>query len=315
MAGDPGLGKSQIGTDIAARISQADGKLPDGGDAPTGSVIILAAEDAVSDTIRPRLEAAGADTRYVYAVGMIKNDEGGKRSFDLRTDLDKLEEFIKEIHCNREHVDDDVVLVIIDPISAYLGDVDSHKITLVSPVLMSVADFAEHNNVALLAIHHPPKNAPKKAIHAFSGSLGFSAAPRLVFIVTEDQIPGRCLLLAVKNNLGPKADGMGYHVVDANADHRIKTSAIEWDHEPVTISANETLRASNTSEPSKVEQAMDFLREPLADGPLDTTEIIEAGAAAGFSERTLREAKKRCGVKSGQSGGLAGTGSWQWWLP
>lgn len=311
IAGDPGLGKSQIATDIAARISKKNGKLPDGGHAPTGSVIILSAEDAVGDTIRPRLEAAGANTRYIHAVGMIKNDEGKKRAFDLRTDLDKLEEFIKKI---REH--DDVVLVIIDPISAYLGDVDSHKMTLVRPALATIADFAEDNTVAVLAIHHPPKEATKKAIHAFSGSLAFSAAPRLVFIVTEDQMPGRYLLLAVKSNLGPMADGLSYQIVDAWVDDdRIKTSVIEWDDEPVTMTANEALRAASTAEPSKVEQAQDFLHERLADGPLDTTELIEAGAAEGFSERTLREAKKRCGVKSGRSGGLAGKGSWQWWLP
>src|SRR4029077_13719563 len=58
LAGDPGMGKSQIGIDIGARITVA-GNWPDSGVAPVGSVIVLSAEDSTADTVRPRFEAAG----------------------------------------------------------------------------------------------------------------------------------------------------------------------------------------------------------------------------------------------------------------
>lgn len=60
ISGDPGFGKSQLATDMAAVISRG-ARWPDRGRAAKGSVILLSAEDDLSDTVRPRLEAAGAD--------------------------------------------------------------------------------------------------------------------------------------------------------------------------------------------------------------------------------------------------------------
>jgi hypothetical protein len=65
IAGDPGLGKSQITADIAARISTGS-DWPDGGAATAGSTIILSAEDGVADTLRPRLEVAGANLHRIH---------------------------------------------------------------------------------------------------------------------------------------------------------------------------------------------------------------------------------------------------------
>jgi ABC-type uncharacterized transport system fused permease/ATPase subunit len=59
VAGEPGLGKSQITVAMAAPITNG-GCWPFGeGCAPLGSVIILAAEDSVEHTTVPRLIAAG----------------------------------------------------------------------------------------------------------------------------------------------------------------------------------------------------------------------------------------------------------------
>jgi hypothetical protein len=60
IAGDPGLGKSTVTLDMAARVSTGR-PWPDAPDVstPVGSVILLSAEDGLADTIRPRLDAAG----------------------------------------------------------------------------------------------------------------------------------------------------------------------------------------------------------------------------------------------------------------
>lgn len=65
LDGDPGLGKSTATLDIAARVSTG-AALPGErtGRAPAG-VVLLSAEDDPGDTIRPRLEAAGADLRRI----------------------------------------------------------------------------------------------------------------------------------------------------------------------------------------------------------------------------------------------------------
>lgn len=75
IGGDPGTGKSQISTDIAARITMGS-EWPDGGDVPLGSTVILSAEDAMADTIVPRLMAAGADRSRVHVVKSALGDKG-----------------------------------------------------------------------------------------------------------------------------------------------------------------------------------------------------------------------------------------------
>ena len=67
VAGDPGLGKSYMSLDIAARISLG-GPWPDGGYAPLGNVLIISAEDGLADTIRPRLELLGADLGRIHVI-------------------------------------------------------------------------------------------------------------------------------------------------------------------------------------------------------------------------------------------------------
>jgi hypothetical protein len=124
IAGHPGLAKSQVTCYLAARVT-AGGAWPDsGGQAAGGAqVVILTAEDDVADTVRPRLEAAGADLSRVHiADGVIRGYSGDgtrhQRQFSLESDLVALNAKLAELKR--------VELVVIDPISAYLGTIDSH---------------------------------------------------------------------------------------------------------------------------------------------------------------------------------------------
>jgi RecA-family ATPase len=65
LDGDPGLGKSTLLIDIAARVT-SHGMLFNNQQGPIGTVILMSAEDPAENTIRPRLEAAGA---YVERIG------------------------------------------------------------------------------------------------------------------------------------------------------------------------------------------------------------------------------------------------------
>ena len=71
IAGDPGLGKSLVTIDIAARVSKGSG-FPDGAPCEPGDVIILSAEDDAEDTIRPRLDAAGADVSRIHLLEAVR---------------------------------------------------------------------------------------------------------------------------------------------------------------------------------------------------------------------------------------------------
>jgi putative DNA primase/helicase len=180
LAGEAGLGKSQVTIGVAAAVSNG-GPWPCGeGPAPLGNVIILSAEDGAADTVIPRLMAAGADRQRVHLISGVTSEDGkGRRAFDLQSDLDLLEAKIAEIG--------DVKLVIIDPISSYLGrKVDSHVNAAVRATLEPVGEMAERLRVAFLSVTHPPKGSTTTAINRFIGSVAFVAAARSAFMVTRD---------------------------------------------------------------------------------------------------------------------------------
>src|SRR5215211_8806832 len=73
--GDPGLGKSAMTLDLAARVSSGRG-FPDGAECESAGVVLLSAEDGLADTIRPRLDAAGADTSKILALATVPDENG-----------------------------------------------------------------------------------------------------------------------------------------------------------------------------------------------------------------------------------------------
>ena len=139
IAGLPDEGKGQLANYIVARVTTG-GSWPMGeGRSPIGNVVILQAEDGLSDTVVPRLAAAGADLSRVHLLGLVA-DQGKKRMLNLQTDLEILRRKIIEVG--------DVKLAVIDPVSAYMGvgKMDSFRTTdvravLVAPVIENDGNF------------------------------------------------------------------------------------------------------------------------------------------------------------------------------
>jgi putative DNA primase/helicase len=171
IGGEPGLGKSQITAALAAAVTTG-GQWPcNEGRAPKGSVLILSAEDDAADTIRPRLDAAGADASGVHLISAVSDIDGnGRRTFNLQADLSLLEKAIKRIA--------DVRLVIIDPVSSYLGRIDSHKNADVRGTLEPLGDMASRLRVAVVSITHFSKGTSQSAVNSFIGSIFCCRCPR-----------------------------------------------------------------------------------------------------------------------------------------
>src|SRR5262245_569469 len=132
FAGDPGLGKSQIAINIAARVTDG-GEWPDGGTPPIGNVVMLSAEDDVADTLRPRFEAAGGHLDRCHVVRGIRSETGGQRTFSLQGDLDLLGAQLAAVG--------NVKLVIIDPVTCYCGKVHGNSTTDIRGLLAPLTEF------------------------------------------------------------------------------------------------------------------------------------------------------------------------------
>jgi hypothetical protein len=303
MIGDPGEGKSCVTVDIAARVSR--GRVwPDGGVAPLGGAVLLTAEDGLADTVRPRLDAMGADPRRIVALRGIKRPgEPTPAPFRLAEDLTHLESAIRQTGA---------VLVVVDPVSAYLGKADSFKDADVRGVLAPLATLAERTGAGIVAVMHLTKDAQRKVLYRAQGSLAFVAASRAVFTVAVDQDdPERRLFLPVKNNLGPKPAGLAFRLIPTGGAVRV-----EWDADPVTVDADTALAGPEpVQERGEREEAKEFLMELLADGPVPSEEVKRQARMAGIAERTLIRARYDMGVKAVRIGGPGGTGHWEWALP
>ena len=205
LAGDPGLGKSFVTLDIAARVSRG-ASWPDLAllnQSPAG-VVLFNAEDDLADTIAPRLDKAEADDRNVVAVEGVAM-MGHRRCFSLEQDLPRLAEVVEQNPGTR--------LVVIDPISAYTGKVDSHNNTEVRGLLAPLAEVAGRYHLAIVAVTHLSKSGGTKAVYRAMGSLAFAAASRAVWAIVKDlNDPQRRLFLPAKLNLAQDPDGMAYRI-------------------------------------------------------------------------------------------------------
>ena len=202
-----------------------------------------------------------------------------------------------------------VRLLVVDPISAYLGTAKSpNHGTDVRTVLGRFAMFAAQHDLGGLAISHLNKTSGARAITRIMGSLEWVAAPRAVFLVTEEAGTDRRLFLPLKNNLASDRFGYAFRIEDRVVAHGIKTSAVVWDQEPVVITADEALAAAAKGRTSG---AIDFLEQVLSDGPVGQTEIVRLGKEAGYSEKNLRTAREKLGVTP-QKEGFGPNGKWVW---
>jgi hypothetical protein len=311
IAGEAGLGKSQLSIAMAAAVTTG-GEWPcREGRASQGNVVILSAEDGAADTVVPRLIAAGADRARVELVSAVL-DGKSRRAFDLSADLALLDKKISEIG--------DVKLIIIDPISSYLGPkVDSHVNAAVRGVLEPVSEMAARLRIAIVAITHPPKGTGTTAINRFIGSIAFVAAARAAFMVTcdaEDEI--RRLFLPVKNNLAPLGKGLAFRLEQRLVADGIVGSSVAWETEPVTITADQALQAADDrgGGGGARAEAEEFLLDTLAGGAIAVKDLQADAKQAGLSWATVRRAKDRLGVVAErESHGRDGGGRWTWAKP
>ena len=204
-------------------------------------------------------------------------------------------------------------LVIVDPVTAYLGGTDSHKNSDIRGLLAPLSALAAKSEVAIVAVSHLNKNASGPAMYRTMGSLAFVAAARAVFAVTKDKNdPDRRLVLPVKNNLGPDGSGLGYRLA---AGPEGGVPVVAWEADPVTVAVDDALRPDDDGdEQSAKAEAVEWLADMLACGPLAAKEIKDRARGDGISPRTLDRAKSTLGVRAHRVG-FGADGCWQWALP
>jgi putative DNA primase/helicase len=208
IVGEAGVGKGQVAAFLAAKVSTG-GEWPGGGTACRGSVVYITAEDRGADTIRPRLEAAGADLNRVHVIEGV-NDHFGRRPFNLVTDLSYVSELLGQVRKPR--------LVIVDPVNACLSSTDVYRfnpnsVTQVRGLLRQYEDLADQHRVAMVFVTHFTKSNRGSVLSRVTGSFAFVAAARSVFTVERKQDdPAQRVFAPAKSNLGPETPPLVFRI-------------------------------------------------------------------------------------------------------
>jgi putative DNA primase/helicase len=319
LAGDPGIGKSLLTLDIASRVSRGeswpdstllapreDRSLAEREKYSPASVVLLSAEDDVGDTIRPRLEAHSADCSRIHVIRAIAARDAQNsycRLFDLSRDLEHLEMLLDRLP--------DCRLIVIDPVSAYLGRCIENTNSEVRGLLGPLVALAAERNLAVLAVTHLRKE-DGAAMYRTMGSMAFIAAARAAWIVCKDPNDDRRrLFLPVKNNLANEARGLAYTIEPLGANG---APVVSWSADAIETSADSAIQRSPRPKGRPNDErleAAEWLTNFLADGPQPASEVREAAEAHGFAYGTLRKAFRDLG---GTASRLEGATGWRWQL-
>lgn len=273
IQGDPGDGKSTFILNVAAMLSQGKGFDEDMKLETPVNVIYQTAEDGLADTVKPRLESAGADCTRISII-----DESEK---SVSMTDDRLEQAILK---------ENAKLLILDPIQAYLGgSTDMNRANEARDITKKLGSIAERTGCAIVLIGHMNKGSVAKAAYRGMGSIDFFAVARSVLLVgrVEGQ-PDMRAVVQIKNNLSAFGHAKAFELTE---------DGFRWigDYE---ITADEVL-GGIMPKVNKLDLAKQFLKDLAGSNEMiSSTEILEKAGQKGISKRTLEIAKKELGVKA-----------------
>lgn len=293
IEGDPGEGKTTLVLKLAAALSRG---LPlscdDDKEYEPIHIIYQTAEDGIEDTIKPRLEKAGADCSMIRVI-----DETDKEL--LMTD-DRLEQAIIETGAR---------LIILDPIQAYIGaTVDMHRANEIRPVLKHLGIIAEKHNCAIILIGHMNKASGSKSTYRGLGSIDIQATARSVLLVARlRDKPNIRIMAHDKSSLAPAGDAIGFEMTEDNGMVCIG---------PYDITIDELLSGNEGRGKKKLDIAENFIKEYFGSNKvIPSNEIMMEAAKRSIKRNTLLSAKKKLGITSDKEKAEDGTIYWTWVMP
>ena len=310
LAGPAGIGKTTLALAFMSTLTNG-GRWPDGTLATPGNVLMWSGEDALDDTLVPRLLACGANMQRVRFVGRVR--EGNEmRAFDPAKDLPELRQAMLG------GGKDWKMLVIDSIVSATSGD--SHKNAEVRKGLEPLGALADETGCAILGISHFSKGTQgREPLERVTGSLAFGAYARMVLATAkrDQEHGGGRIVTRAKSNLGPDGGGFAYDIEQIELpDHPgMFASHVLWG-EAIEGTAREILAEAEAQpedgEGGALADAKSFLADLLADGEVTSRQVYADAEGAGHTRPTIRRAQKALRVEAVKEGLR---GRWVWRLP
>lgn len=292
LQGDPGDGKSQFALTLAALLSRGEPPPFAGPEAalPPLTVIYQTTEDDTDDTVVPRFIAANGNRENLV---FIREDEQKLTFGDDRI--------------RRAILLHNAKLLILDPMSAYIGDGCSlNAANETRAAFNHLITVARETDCAILIIAHMNKARDSSPLYRTSGSIDIAGSARSILAITRttnEENPNERLMVQVKSNLAPTGSGILFEVGEKGVTFL----------DELEISAEQALskpkaRIGRPSE--KVEQATALIKAMLKSGRMPASDCEAKLEAAGYKKSTIKKAKRNAGVVS-EKGGVI----WYWSPP
>ena len=311
LDGDPGLGKSTLALDFSARVSTGT-PWPDGAECGSGAVLLLSAEDGLADTIRPRLDAGGADASRVYALSAIPYcDDNGtwhERPPVIPIDLPVIAQLV-ERHKVR--------LVVVDVLMAYLdAHVNAHRDQDVRRALAPLARLADRTGACVVVLRHLNKSVGGPVLYRGGGSIGIVGAARVGLVTVldpDDDTEATRVLAVAKNNLAPVPEAQRFQLVP---DDLTGVARVHWLGADPRHVNDLMAHHGDADERTMHDEAAAWLQEYLTDcgGSAHSEDVKRDARVVGIAQRTLERARTRAGVETRRDGFGKGA-RYVWSLP
>jgi hypothetical protein len=308
LDGDPGVGKSAVALDLAARVSRGE-ELPDGASGDLGgptAVVLLAAEDGLADTVRPRLEAAGADLGRVVAMTGIAGADG-PRPVVLPRDWLEVARVVARARAR---------LLVVDPLMGYLDRrVNAYRDQDARQALAPLVVLADGVGAAVVVVRHLTKAAEVNALYRGGGSIGIIGVARSGLLAAsdpDDPSGERRVLAVTKGNLAGQVPALGYRLESMGGPGRVRVAwlgPVEWDAGALVGRR----RSEEQGAREALAEARRFLEAALAEGARPAREVVAAAREAGIAERKVRRAREALGVVV-ERDAFGAAGTWWWRL-
>lgn len=305
-----GSGKTTIVIDLSARFTTGR-EWPDGSPNtnPPGEVLFVVEEDALDTIVKPRLLAAGADIskcHYLVKVQIRKGARKAERMLALDQDLGAISRMLEKHPA--------IKLIVIDPLTSYLGKVNMDKDQELRPVLLPLNSLCQERRINVIAIAHPNKRSDVGASGRAPGGAGMASVPRATWFCGADpDEPGQYLLVMLRVTAARDRSGMRYAFGDKEIPNCGVQPYIVWKGK--TEKTADDLLDRLDSRERKTDIGIAAVKEFLKGGPQLSTDVYKHLESKGVSRRTAERVRDELNRrKELQVRTDGGNGQYRWHL-
>lgn len=285
LEGDPERGKSYLAQMVAGHF--CDGlELPSvkaGMDIVQGRVVYFDIENSAGSVTVKRIRGNGFKRLDNYL------QEEAIFSIDDEVRLAQVYEALERVK---------PVLIVFDTINTYLGKADAFKGHEAQQAFVKFRELAKRFSCGALVLRHLTKSSKDRALYRGQGNIAFTGIARVVLTVgAMPDDPDTRVMAVTKLNIGKKPKSLTFTISELPDTLKEKDrSKFTWG-EFIDLTSDDLLAATAT--PGKGHErdvAGIFLKETLAEGPIEYVRIERMAEARSIAPRTLQRAADLLGV-------------------